>query len=238
MELIQTLGYQYRSDSTGHYLYLPDKEALLAHFEKLRESHPHLRALNLISSEGIASDMDFVRAYIKGYDALLSLGTEFVHDHLFHLIPTIKLMLMDPDYDDGKWVIIEMTKKAYERIMTTKKAIEKEATGFDIEQIKRIQAQLPKIETALGAVVDTFWAASTINQMERIYSDKEHFDTYHCTFVEILDQSHYNGFAQRKFGDVIDTKVLKEVWKQMEVLEKQYNDSIQPQQQYFSDLAY
>lgn len=238
MKLIQSLGYQYRSDNTGHYLYLPDKEALLARFEKLRETHPHLRALNIISSEGIASDMDFVKAYIAGYDALLSIGTEFVHDHIFHVIPTIKLMLMDPDYDDGKWIIVEMTKKAYQRIMTTKKALEKEMPGFDPEQIKRIQAQLPKIETALGAVVDTFWAASTTAQMEGIYSDKEHFDTHHCTFVEILDQSHYNGFAQKKFDDVIDTKVLKDVWKQMEALEKQYNNSIPPHQQYFSALTY
>lgn len=78
MELIQTLGYRYRADSTGHYLYLPDKEALLARFEKLRKSHPNLRALNIISSEGIANDMDFVEAYIKGYDALLSLDRKSV----------------------------------------------------------------------------------------------------------------------------------------------------------------
>jgi hypothetical protein len=222
MKRIQELGYRYEADATGHYLYLPDKEALQARYELLRKSHPHLKPLNIIHSSGIATDMEFVEAYLAGYDCLLSLGTEFVHDHIAHVIPTILLMLTDMDYVTNKSIVVEMVRAAYNRIITTKKALEQGMPGVDPAQMKKIQQQLPKIETSLGTAVDNFWAISKAEDLDSNGSRKVHFDTERCAFVDVWDVLAYERYATRRFGESIDSTILKDVWAEMELVEKKY----------------
>ncbi len=82
------LGYSFKSKNGMMYFYIPDKKALLANWKKLQETRPELPPIDIISSEGIASDLEYVESYMA-HDALLSSGKEFLHDSLTHVLPTL-----------------------------------------------------------------------------------------------------------------------------------------------------
>ena len=66
------------------------KEILL---NKLRTEEKYPPNLDIISSEGIATDVQYIKAYLS-HDVLLSSEKEFMHDQFAHVIPTIRLMFV------------------------------------------------------------------------------------------------------------------------------------------------
>ena len=128
-----SLGYESFVTDSVTYLELPDKEELLARWniliEKLKVRMPELplKPLKIISSSDVATDADFIHAYYD-YDALLSTGKEMVHDHLFHLIPTLVFMLNSRNlfekYEDIKKSNIEVIKKIYARIQAGHRSVD------------------------------------------------------------------------------------------------------------------
>lgn len=97
-EVIRQLGYRIERrapDSNmraGVFLQLPDEVVLTTRWSQLKQTRPDLPSLFLTNSNGIAGDLEFVKAFMK-YSALLSSAGEFCHDHIFHVIPTIVSML-------------------------------------------------------------------------------------------------------------------------------------------------
>jgi hypothetical protein len=85
------LGYEKKDDR----LYCPDKEALLNGWSK---EFPE-RELKILDSNEIFSHIDFVQGYID-HDVIFSNQKEFVHDQIFHLAPTLNLMV--DAYDEYK----------------------------------------------------------------------------------------------------------------------------------------
>ncbi|MEI8126027.1 MAG: hypothetical protein WCG42_09750 [Parachlamydiaceae bacterium] len=103
-DLLDSLGYiSYRHDDIRHdslvhfstqWEVLPDEEALMRNWAKIREKRPELPELRIAVSEGIASHAEYIRAFLT-HDVLLSVGVEFFHDQHFHVIPTLEAMLSE-----------------------------------------------------------------------------------------------------------------------------------------------
>ena len=60
----------------------------MARWSLLMSKYPDLNQLDILLAEGIADNLKFITAYFS-YDALCSVGAEFVHDMYFHVARTI-----------------------------------------------------------------------------------------------------------------------------------------------------
>ena len=94
-QLLRLCGYRFYTSEDGEVMMeLPDLEALLDGWKRLRLKNPEmdLLSLDLLASEGIADDITFAEGYVIS-DALLSKGKEFVHDHQVHVATRLLRML-------------------------------------------------------------------------------------------------------------------------------------------------
>lgn len=164
---LRQLGYSCESrDDGGVYLKLPDLIMLHSRWNKLRQQRPELPELNLISSRGVASPLDFVNAYLTS-TGVLSSGKEFVHDHQFHVIPTIRMMLDTESYikkkkmtyKDYKQQVVATIKPVCETLIAQKKKIEGQIKRNYSEDLKKKLDQYHVLEIALSAVVDELYAS-------------------------------------------------------------------------------
>lgn len=96
---LNTLGYDsgYNFDRSKVTLTLPGTKALLSNWKELQNNYPSLRELKIRSSDGMASDREFIRSFLNG-EFVLSESTEFVHDHLIHLSTFLEEVLLDQHY--------------------------------------------------------------------------------------------------------------------------------------------
>jgi hypothetical protein len=90
----EVLGYSCKKEkSDGDYEYiinsitLPDRITLSHRWELLRKRIPSLPPIKFVSSEGVASDKKFVKAFINGeyIEYIISSDKEFFHDQTVHL---------------------------------------------------------------------------------------------------------------------------------------------------------
>ena len=90
------LGYRVFEKEDAIFMEMPDLETLLGGWENLRELHPeeNLPPFRMISSEGVADDLSFTEAHLA-YDALLSDGKEFCHDHHSHVMSRLQSMMLN-----------------------------------------------------------------------------------------------------------------------------------------------
>ncbi len=204
-KISQDLGYMKKVNRKGIYISLPDQEALEARYEKMRKMNPELKPLQIFSGEGIADDLTYIEAFLK-YDVPLS---EFVHDHMFHVIPTMNLMLSCPEYSVEKERLRGIVSTFYHRILMAEKVI-------DEEHLDDLKAHLPKMKTVLGSAVDVFWNFRSIEDFKKIDSDC--FDT---TFFKYFNEGEGNrAFWKRNFGEELDPVALKDQWKQITSLKR------------------
>ncbi len=152
---LSQLGFKVERKEGKTYLYLPDREALLANWEKLRSQKPELPELTIQSTDNTAEHLAFVATYLN-FSALLSTGDKFIHDHLFHIIPTLALILSSPStYKETKARIVQVLKPTYESLM-----VRKEARSAWIKNC------FPKIEATLGAWTDIFASLNNAKDVE------------------------------------------------------------------------
>ena len=199
--LRQDLGYSLKYDKSGIYLSLPDKEALEARLEKLSKFDPRFSNIKILASDGVADDLEFIKAYLT-YDLLLSSGKEFVHDHTAHLIRTIGLMT-NRHFHYERDRFREKISKLLDRIELVKNG--------DRDDLK---SQLPKIITAIAANVDFAWASSTPRDLKEMRSALKK-----SRFLFVID-SAYSAYWENKYGESFDRKALKSAWKEIRKLEQ------------------
>ena len=139
---LNDLGYSFTDHGSSIGMTFPDKAALMAAYIKYKEEHVELDLpqLDIISSPGIATDLDFINLLIA-HDGLISDEKEFIHDHTSHIMPLlVRAFLGSSKFNEIKEKTVGMY-KAYR------------------EKIERSQAELgqylPIIQTVLGAYVDT-----------------------------------------------------------------------------------
>jgi hypothetical protein len=159
VEEFYSLGYSFENDKNGTYLQLPNREALLARWQKLKAGSD-LPDLSIESSEGISDDLSFVKAYLK-HDALLSTGKEFVHDHMTHILPTITRILTEKSaYQDKKAEMVEMIKRNLRKIEIVKDLLKQNKVNIEKDELRKLKKYFPVMETFLGSFVDTLTASS------------------------------------------------------------------------------
>ncbi|HEY5259412.1 MAG TPA: hypothetical protein VIJ46_02110, partial [Rhabdochlamydiaceae bacterium] len=163
LQILMQLGYRAERKEDGVYLYLPDREALLTNWETLRATHPDLPELTILSSEGIAGDIDYVKAYFT-HDGILSTGKEFLHDHQAHILSVIVLILssgkpsdvlgQNPTYRMEKSRMVLLLGKAYRRVMIARELCKTNFLKVPDEELALLKKHLPKIEATLGSFAD------------------------------------------------------------------------------------
>jgi hypothetical protein len=165
------LGYSNQPFDDHNVITLPDRDALIALYNRYRESHPDLPELNIISSPGIATDKDFVQAMIK-HDAMVADGKEFIHDHSAHILVLLK-RIFEIQYDshfrrsDFNLFKTESTKhyQMYlDKVERLKSELSKGKSDFFTEaQARDLSTYFPVFETLVGALVDTLSNRTTFD---------------------------------------------------------------------------
>jgi hypothetical protein len=199
--LLEAVGY--REGISSRTLILPDRETLLYLYHQYRIDHPEsdLPELTIASSSGIASDLDFVQANID-FDGILSDGTEFMHDHVAHLL----VLLRRASLGTKKFMEIKEQKiRLYTENLNKLNRLKAEINNPDSAIITRKQARvflryLPILETLLGAYVDSMtnkvestnfplqWIITIpqwIHYLKNRYN-KKHPPIFNKTIVELL----------------------------------------------------
>lgn len=196
--LLWDLGYSFRYTADGIYISVPDREALLARWEKLRERYPDLPPLNIQSSEGIAGHLDFIKAFFI-YDAVLSTGKEFLHDHFYHVIAVIMLIAKSSTtYRQEKSRMVQVMGKCFRRIQIAKLVLEQRVVDIPEEKSLLLTKHLPKIEAALGAKVDLASASLNYKQTQT----RANADNFNSTnfFMRIWDDKVLQNYWDKNFG--------------------------------------
>lgn len=228
LQLLMQLGYRTERKEDGVYLYLPDREALLANWETLREIDPQLPGLTIQSSEGIASDIDYVKAYFT-HDAVLSTGKEFLHDHQAHILSVIVLILssekpsdelgQNPAYRTEKSRMVRLLGKAYRRVMIARELCRTNFLKLSEVELELLKKHLPKIEATLGSFADIFSSkdkyTATIQWREKsVYSGD--------AFFEAWSDPDWGNYLYRRFGHTSKSEVIA-VGKRLEEYERRFD---------------
>lgn len=194
--LAKKLGYRLVEEEGETYLYLPDRKALVARWQLLRESDPRLPLLDIRSSKGVADDITFATTYAFGIDLLLSNACEFVHDHTAHALRLFCRLDEDYKLPEGhiwqytasKKRFIKTILKIYKSLYQVKELITPKKEGEELKELqhalecwkKRLQAPpvlidpllagLEQLETALGIFVDSGAAIAQDSALKRFSS--------------------------------------------------------------------
>lgn len=178
-------GYQFKQSEEGDFLYLPDRVAIMNRWKKYQKTHPDLPDLDIVSSEGIATNIEFINCYLK-HDGMQSNGKEFVHDTLAHIIPLL-LHLMNPNYTQIKKKVVELITEILKKFETVRKC-------------DPFAAQ--KFEYALGLLIDT---ASTASSLEDLYQGYVLHDWY---FKQQINKQ----LIEKYVGTVKDEYEVAHLW--------------------------
>jgi hypothetical protein len=167
------LGYK-KTDKT---IYLPDKEALLNAWSQLFPE----RELKILDSNGPLSHIDFVKGYIN-HDVILSNQKEFVHDQIFHVVPTLNMMI--DTYNQYK-----REKRSIANSLTCRLKI------YDtLPDCQEKQA----VALAFGALVDQISSSYDIDSLKSDNLEsrkKRNFD-----YTELIFKELYEEVAKKEFG--------------------------------------
>ncbi len=228
VELLMQLGYRTEWKEDGVYLYLPDREALLANWEILRAADPELPELTIQSSEGIASDIDYVKAYFT-HDGVLSTGKEFLHDHQAHILSVVVLILSsekpsdelgrNPAYRMEKSRIVRLLGKAYRRVMIAQELCRTNFLKLSEEELALLKKHLPKIEATLGSFADIL---SSKDRYTATLQWKEKSVYGGDSFLQAWSDPDWGNYLYRRFGNTNKSEMIA-VGKRLEEYERQFD---------------
>jgi hypothetical protein len=158
---------------------IPDRETLIHRYNELRKTHEYrdLPPLDIVSGQGIASDLEFVQANID-HDGIISEGKEFAHDVSEHIIFLLKRARL------GSKKFGEIKE---EMIMRYQKYLDK------IERAKNsLGENLPIFETLLGAYVDSLTNA---------IDGRESVEKTFVNFTSILNFPLWQAYFRNRYSD-------------------------------------
>lgn len=152
-------------------LLIPDRESFTKRWAEFRKKRPDLPELSTITSDGILSHADYLKAW-KENDLIFSLGNELVHDFTDHSLKTLYIILKDG------WNFYKHSRDAaIKRIVPKMDKMEALRTGVGIEkyahsavELKLLQTHLPKLEALVSAIVDTLFPFRLTN-LEPFFDD-------------------------------------------------------------------
>lgn len=209
---LQFLGYSWDKSEKGIFVSMPDKEALESRWTILREDNPNLPRLNIRSSEGIASDYDFIVAYFSN-DAILSSGVEFFHDQMSHIVMTLATILTSDstlDYTKVKLQLVKKFMETYGAITMIKDQMNK--FNLAVEERKKLEMQFTIAGTLVAALVDGITGIPDLEEIAVISRNN-----IQKMVFELLEDSRWKDFLERKYGqEEINLEKLNELSKNLE----------------------
>lgn len=201
---LRQLGYDFKLN----ILVLPDRETLLARWAVLREKKPGLPPLDIVSSNGIASDLNFIESFFA-HDAILSSDKEFVHDHTLHVLPILSLLLSISDkqsYYKAKFEIVKIISTEYRRLMIAKDELNKILPNLDKKTQEIEKNKLAQMETALGAFVDS--SSASLNVIISKNGDLTNFNegTFDILLSSLLKEwaSPWQRYFEDRYGPIFN----------------------------------
>ena len=157
--ILKDLGYTF--DPKNGILTLPDREALLGRWKKISEEWAlegyKVPSLDVVSSEGIANDLEYVEAFFT-HDALVSSGEEFIHDSLIHLLPALKYWFVKGEKGEADHIAYKNARASFGKsIMNCYRKLLIAKSSIDLlPEEKRAErlAATQRAEASLGMIVD------------------------------------------------------------------------------------
>lgn len=204
---MQQLGYRfYKDPKTGKdTITLPDRDALLARWKKIREQNPDLPQLSIKNSVGIATDIEFVEALLEN-DGLLSDTAEFIHDHLTHLIPLFSIIFSFPAGEKTK---------QYNLL----KEHRREAIKPILEKVREFSVAKPDIrsdiEMVLGIAIDRMTAAGSPAVSGGVDQYRDDIKRQMSEAPTSLRETGYRNYYKRRSGKAPEVESIIEIWKQI-----------------------
>ncbi len=187
-------------DGEGVVIVLPSIAYLQSRWEELRERvNIRLPQLNFQPCKGIASDAEFINAFLEG-KILISLDEEFYHDMTAHVMTLFRFILSRARphinvYENERSNFQNIVRSSYDRIQRA--IANPELAGPD--KVKLIQKRGEQILALLSAYVDFFTANDYIKESSFFESSE---------LKKITDSMSYYLYFQRRFKDKWDINKL------------------------------
>ncbi len=222
----KALGYSWNRDGNVTNLNLPDREALIANWKKSQEDCPELPSLDIVSSDGIADDIEFVEAYFS-HDALLSSGKEFIHDSIFHVLPLLTQIgylrsgsfnhPKDPSYKKERARLVKALAKIYRTLMIAKKQIEEGKSNISKDLLPKLFLLLGYQTDVVSALEDTSFLSEAMLQLGGEYSVSQLWDNP----SDDMERS----FIKRRFGKqwLCEEEFFFSVWRKIKQIEADFD---------------
>lgn len=194
----------------GQTISMPDTEALIDNWNKLRESDPELPHLRVYESDGIASDEEFIEAW-NHYDVTISKGIEKIHDTFFHVIPTLRNMY----YNKGNYQIrkVSLLNEVYNGLGVLDSYEQKLKTRIDsVERDKELQL-VHLLKLSIAFLVDGM-SASIQYPPSNAYNDDfliNEFEKFAADSND-LDSDVWNDYLLRRGFQPLDKRELINFW--------------------------
>lgn len=140
-----SLGYSLTFDNERVKITLPDEEALSNNWKEYRlSSATPLPDLDILCLEGILPPMQYFEATFRHHGVL----SEFVHDHLVHLLPSLQLLVEKPNGS----ALIKLLGKAWRTFILAKQQFH--ASHPTAEQAEAFKEKSEIAETLLTIFAD------------------------------------------------------------------------------------
>ena len=211
---LRPMGFDYRSDSTGCYLILVDQVGLEANYENYRRRHPELKLkpLKIAPSDGVATHMEYAKAYFSGALVLLSKGKEFVHDFIVHIFPTLLVLLSNPEeYYEERARLEGIIERMYNQIAIIEETVKDGDPSFTEEELK-------KIHLIIGGFTDAVWSITSMEQMKATREEMVFEKPYE--FLSMWQSPDYRRFWSKQTDEEFSRKQVSALWKRCLEFEK------------------
>lgn len=229
---LKQLGYDFKSDRTGNdcYLKLPDRNALMARWERLRIKYPDLNELDVADSSGVASDIAFIEAYLS-HDCMLSSGKEFIHDHTVHLLPTLAFMLSREVgkliYPKEKFYLVKNVVQNYRKLVIARNQLIQGTLNMNAKAVAKAKKGLDQIDTVLGVIVDEISASPNPRKLGGRAVTKDIMGRMLSTVTVDSPKNPWIKYWNHRFGppNVLTPEMMQKMWKLVNEIVTQFDDA-------------
>jgi hypothetical protein len=196
LQFYQELGYQ--ELETGEII-MPDREALTHRYEAYRSGHRDrdLPPIDIIDSEGIASDLAFILENMK-HDGVLSNGKEFIHDHIYHVQYVLdRAYLGSKNFNRIKQKMLSAYQFYMNKLDKLKLEVENlgpSLYGFSPLEVEQLKENYPIFLTLVGGFVDTI-----TNQVDALGSYTVDNDAR--LVIGLLEHHQWINYFEKQYSD-------------------------------------
>lgn len=195
-EFFNQLGFSSKKEQGTVFFTFPSVQELQERWKNIKLSYPHLPELSIYISEGVASDLEFVKAYLS-HDVLISTGNEMSHDTTIHFYQIIRIIYENFQfYQTKKASIVQEAKKIYDKIIFAKHHLTQMGGVSTVSE-----CSIQKLEVCLGMAVDIL---STYRYFKKtpIESEEDFYDLMIYTWSTSFKNRPF--FQNRFKGEIID----------------------------------